>query len=99
MNQEESLTVIATIIARSGDEGKVEDALRRLIPPTRNEPGCIQYDLHRGVDDSRVFVFVEKWRNRDLHAQHMAAAHLKEYQCEVDGLVESWDIKFLTRVG
>ncbi len=99
MNQEESLAVVATIVARSGHEKKVEDALRRLIPPTRNEPGCIQYDLHRSVDDPRVFVFVEKWRNRDIHAQHMAAAHLKEYQCVVDGLVESWDIKFLTCEG
>jgi quinol monooxygenase YgiN len=44
-------------------------------------------------------VFVEKWRSRGLHAEHMASAHLKEYQREVDGMIESWDVKLVKRIG
>jgi quinol monooxygenase YgiN len=99
MSNIEQLTVVATIVAKSGSEKTVEEALLRLIPPTRLEAGFVQYDLHRAVDDARVFVFVEKWESRALHAEHMKSPHLAAYQQEVEGLVESWDVKLLTRIG
>lgn len=99
MSNIEQLTVVATIVAKAGSENKVEEALLRLIPPTRREPGFVQYDLHRALDDGRIFVFVEKWESRSLHAEHMKSTHLDAYQREVEGLVESWDVKLLTRIG
>jgi quinol monooxygenase YgiN len=99
MNNQENLTVVATIVAKFGSEQVVEKALLRLISPTQMEPGFMQYDLHRSTTDARTFVFVEKWQSRELHAQHMQSPHLSAYQSEVAGHVESWDVKLLVRIG
>jgi quinol monooxygenase YgiN len=73
------LTIIATITAKAGHEADVRQALLDLIPPTRKEPGFIQYDLHESLDDPRVFVFYENWEDQaslDLHqATEGMAAH------------------------
>lgn len=98
MNQQNSLKVIASIVAKAGSEQLVRKALLRLIAPTQAEPGFIQYDLHQSIEDARVFVFVESWQNRELHAQHMQSAHLAAYQQEVAGHVESWDVKLLVQI-
>ncbi|QDQ27467.1 antibiotic biosynthesis monooxygenase [Chitinimonas arctica] len=91
----QALIVVATIVAKAGAEQQVEHALQKLIAPTRMEAGCIQYVLHRDLDQPGVFVFIETWQSRELHAQHMQSAHLAEYGRSVSGLVESWDVKLL----
>ncbi|WP_137936915.1 putative quinol monooxygenase [Chitinivorax sp. B] len=93
------LNVVATIVAKAGAEQRVEDALKALIAPTLTEAGCLQYDLHRDVDKPGVFVFYETWTNRELLAAHLQSAHLVTYQQVVDGLVEAWDMKLMTRIG
>lgn len=55
------VTVIARFVARDGMEGRLEQELRAMVEPTRAEPGCINYDLHRQSDDERVFVIYENY--------------------------------------
>ncbi|WP_374358298.1 putative quinol monooxygenase [Chitinimonas sp.] len=93
-----ALTVVATIVAKPEAAQAVEAALQALIAPTRKEEGFIQYDLHRDIDRSNVFVFYETWASRELHAKHMQSAHLAAYGQAVDGLVESWDVKLMERI-
>lgn len=77
--KQETLTIIATITAHSGKEGLLKQALLDLIPSTKKEPGFIQYDLHQSLDDPKVFVFYENWKDQaslDLHqGTDVMAAH------------------------
>lgn len=94
-----TLTVVATITAKAGAENVVEQALLDLIEPTRRDPGFIQFDLHRDIEKPGVFLFFENWENRALLEQHLNAPHLVDYQRKVDGLVESWDLKLMEKIG
>ena len=58
-----SLTVIAHIRAKAGQESRVRQILQGLLSPTRAEVGCINYDLHRSQGDPAVFVFYENWES------------------------------------
>ena len=49
------ITVIATLEAKEGKEEALEKALSQIIEPTRKEGGCINYDLHRTLDNPKVF--------------------------------------------
>ncbi len=70
------ITVVAVIKAKPGQEGRVEQALRGLIPPTRAEPGCINYDLHVSRDDPGRFIFLENWSTQADLDRHLASEHI-----------------------
>lgn len=49
------LTVVAKIQAKSGSEAVLHQELWQLIQPTLLEKGCLNYDLHRSIEDSTLY--------------------------------------------
>jgi quinol monooxygenase YgiN len=86
------LTVIAKVKARPGTEEQVFEALRKLISTTLAEEGCIDYDMHRSIEDPGLFMFYENWTSRSLWEQHMNAPHIKGFSEETEGMVEIWEL-------
>lgn len=83
----DALTLIATLKAKPGLGDELGALLKPLIAPTRQEPGCISYDLHRSSTDGNVWVFYENWRSRaDLDA-HLASPHLTAVVAELPRLL------------
>jgi len=63
--------VVATLMAKPGQEGDLEAALSAIAPLVRTEPGCIRYDLHRDIDALDRFVMIETWQDAaalEIHA-------------------------------
>ena len=52
-----NLTIVAHVIAKPESVELVKAELKKLIPITRQEEGCLQYDLHRDNDDPNHFLF------------------------------------------
>ena len=93
------LTIVAKIIAKPGNETQVEAALRRLIEPTLAEEGCLQYDLHRCLEDPLTFLFYENWQSKAAWQAHMETAHLQQMVREVEELLAGREILQMERVG
>ena len=74
-----SLTVLATIKAKAGQEAVLRQELLTLIPTTRKEPGCLNYDLHQAVDNPALFLFHENWTSKQHLDDHLAQPHLKAF--------------------
>lgn len=83
----ELLTVVAEMTAKPGKEDELRQALVALVAPTRNEQGCVQYDLHAATDDPGRFVFYENWTSREMLDLHLASAHLKAFGELAPGLL------------
>ncbi len=49
---QDSLRVIATVKARSEKVDELRGLLMGLISPTRQEPGCITYELLQNKEDA-----------------------------------------------
>lgn len=81
------LTIIANIHANVDKIELVKAELLKLVPITRAEEGCINYDLHQDNEDSAHFTFFENWENRELWQTHMGAPHLAAYLAATDGAV------------
>lgn len=79
---------IAVTVAKPGYEAKVRQALEDLIEPVRNERGFIQYDLHQDPNESRRFVFIERWETMDDFNAHCVAPHINDYLKLTDGWLE-----------
>ena len=71
------LMVIAILKAKPGKEASLKKALLALIPPTRKEPGCLNYDLHQDTEDPARFVFHENWTSKAHLDAHLERPHLK----------------------
>ena len=81
------LTIVAHIHAETDKVELVKAELEKLIPITRAEEGCIQYDLHQDNDNPAHFLFFEQWDSRELWQTHMNAPHLAAYLKATDGAV------------
>ena len=92
------LTILAQITAAEGKEEFVRAELEKLIPPTRAEAGCLQYDLHVDNGNPGFFMFYENWESRDLWQTHMNAPHLKAYVAATDGAIKAFVLNEMTKV-
>ncbi len=94
-----TLTILAHIRATPDGVELVKSELEKLIPITRAEAGCVQYDLHQDTEDPSHFFFYENWESRALWQAHMENQHLKDYLAATDGAVAEFTLHEMTRIG
>jgi quinol monooxygenase YgiN len=92
------LTIVVRIEAHVDKVELVKAELLKLVAPTLEEAGCIQYDLHQDNENPGVFVFYENWESRELWQQHMNNTHLAEYMKATEGAVESFTLNEMNRL-
>ena len=92
------LTVVAWIRASEGAEDEVRETLLSIVPPTLEEEGCVDYQLHVVDDDPGLFYFVEHWRSRDDLDAHLSTPHVRDAIAAVEDRIEGIDIKRMTRI-
>lgn len=73
-----AIIVLALFEAKPETQVELRDRLRELERRTRQEAGCIQYELHEDLDDPNRFAFVETWADLAAldahdHTDHVAA--------------------------
>ncbi len=73
-----SMRVVARIKALPDTVADVRSILTGLIEPTRNEAGCITYELWQNREDATDFTFVEEWASATALDAHAASQHLKD---------------------
>ena len=73
------LTVVATLKAKPGQEAQLRQELLSLIPTTRAEPGCLNYDLHQATDNPTLFLVHENWTSKQHLDDHLASPHLQAF--------------------
>ena len=92
------LTVVATTVARPEAAERVLTELNRLVEPTRREDGCLEYVMHRSLDDPAVFVFVERWASEAHLRAHMTTDHFRACMAAIEKLTVRVVIDKLVRV-
>jgi len=92
------LTIVANIHANADKIDLVKSELMKLIPITRSEEGCINYDLHQDNENPAHFTFYENWESRELWQEHMNAPHLAAYLAATEGAVAQFTLNEMTRI-
>jgi quinol monooxygenase YgiN len=69
--------VVAVWHPKAGRELEVEQLLLTMQRHTRDEPGCIQYDVHR-CDEPASFFLYEQYTDRAAVDAHHATSHYLE---------------------
>lgn len=82
------LTNIAFIRAKKGRGPELGEQLLNLIAPSKAEPGCIDYIIHRSNDDPDMWCVYENWRTAGDLTAHFALPHMVNFINKVPSLVE-----------
>lgn len=90
--------VTAILEAKDGEAEKLQDLLITNILPSRNERGCLQYDLFRGGKDKNTFILHEQWINKEAFDLHFEMPYMKELSINIRGLVKSSSINTMEKI-
>jgi quinol monooxygenase YgiN len=72
------MSVVAVLTAKTGQEDVVRNALSALVSPTRQEEGCLAYELFESGAVPGVFVTQERWRGQGDVDAHLQTAHVAQ---------------------
>lgn len=82
-----TIKVVARVIALPEKIESVKSVLMSLIEPTRQESGCITYELFQNQTDLTDFTFVEEWESQALLNTHLASVHIAQATSQLEGLI------------
>ena len=71
--------VSAIWTAMPGQEAVVLDAVEKLTPPSREEPGNLFYQAYQDPAEPGVFRIFEIYQDEEAYAAHGASSHFAEY--------------------
>ena len=72
------VVLAVTWIANEGCEQQVAGLFRRLSKASEEEPGCLQFAVHQGVEDPRKFFLYEQYRDEAAVEAHRQTEHFRE---------------------
>jgi quinol monooxygenase YgiN len=82
------LVVIARARAQQGRERELEAALQTNAAASREEAGCISYEVLHGAADPRLFMTIERWRSQEDADSHMKTPHVQTLFATVGPLLD-----------
>lgn len=85
------IVINAILKPKDGCEDKLFQALQKVQAASREEAGCIQYDLHKGIDDS-TYVLFEAWQDNEALTLHAQSSHYLEYRESIADLLASREV-------
>ncbi|NJM60334.1 MAG: antibiotic biosynthesis monooxygenase [Oscillatoriales cyanobacterium RU_3_3] len=90
-----TLRAVARLTAFPDKVEELKSLLLSIIEPTRQEAGCIQYELLQNQADPTDFTFVEEWETKALLDAHLASTHIQDALRKLEGLATAPpDIQF-----
>ena len=93
------ITLVAIAQAKPGREKVLEETLLALVPQTRQEPGCINYDLHRSLNKPGMLMFYENWVDRAALEKHSMMPYMVDLRAKAaDLLAEPLQIELYERI-
>lgn len=67
--------VAENTLKRIEDLEGILDSYKELIEKTREEKGCISYDLFQGLKDAKSIIMVEEWETLEDLQNHSKSEH------------------------
>lgn len=71
------MTIIIARISSTPDAApQLREILQALVGPSRNEPGCLSYELFQDDEQPADFITVERWTDDRAAEAHLATPHV-----------------------
>ena len=82
------LFIFARFHARPGQESAVEETLRDVVKPSREEAGCLGIQAFRSTRDPRLFYIHSRWVDEAAFDHHAGLPHTVLFLERVQALID-----------
>ena len=86
--QKNPFVVLYAAKAKPGKVQELRNLFVNMVTGSRNDPGCISYEVHEVEEDPSTFVLYEQWMSADFFASHLETPPLRELKAKADELIE-----------
>jgi quinol monooxygenase YgiN len=94
----DELFVVVGLRAKPGKEEQLKRNLSAVVEPSRQEPGCLRYELFEDRSDPALFVFVEHWASLEAQNEHHTKGpHIQPFQADGAADVERFEFLHMLR--
>lgn len=69
----------ATFVAKPGMINQLIEQLAKLIPHTRQEAGCIRYEMHQDLENPDAIFFIEKFQDKTAFEMHLGMDYVRNF--------------------
>lgn len=80
--------IFARFHARPARESEVEAAIRAVIAPTRDEPGCLEIHGFRSIQQPGLFYIHSRWRDQAAFDAHASLPHTRHFLELIETLID-----------
>jgi quinol monooxygenase YgiN len=74
--------------ACEGEEQAVREALLEVAGPSREEAGCLSFQVFRSIRDPRLFYIHSRWVDEAAFQKHAELPHTVKFLKRVDSLLD-----------
>ncbi|NNE99976.1 MAG: antibiotic biosynthesis monooxygenase [Pyrinomonadaceae bacterium] len=85
---DEKIVLIARLKVRADKIEELKTAALAIVPDSRNEAGCLNYDIHQSIEDKTEFFWHETWKNKAALDEHFATPFFGEFFKVVEKIAE-----------
>ncbi len=82
------LFFFARFHARESYETSLAQALVDVVPPSRQEPGCLSIHAFRSTGDPRLFYIHSRWTSEEAFEIHAGLPHTVRFIERVEPLID-----------
>jgi quinol monooxygenase YgiN len=94
-----NIVIVATVKVKDGFKDEVYSELLKLHEAThKHDEGCIQYDLHKDLEDENSFTFIETWESAELLSEHEKKEHFLTFVSKIENKIDGLTINKLEKV-
>ena len=73
------VVLAVTWMAKAGRESETAAIFQKLTTESRQEPGCVMYQVHKHKTDSRRFFIYEQYKDDAALEAHRATPHFLQH--------------------
>ena len=94
------LFIFGRFHARPGQQGALAEALRDVLAPSREEPGCLGIHAFRSTRDPQLYYIHSRWKDEAAFEIHAGLPHTLRFVERVESLIDhSLDVTRAERIG
>ena len=97
--QNKTIELVATLVAKPGQEQALQDLIINLVPQVKAEEGCIEYVAHTTSEQPGTFFIYEIWASQAALDAHAIGPVLKPLRDRTEELLTgSPNLQMLIRI-
>lgn len=87
------MIVVIDILVKESNEEFVLKELQKIVLPTIQEIGCIQYDVHIDCNNQTQLLIYEQWKTKEDYENHTHNIHVVQCLKNIKDVIIKYELK------